>query len=248
MNIFRYQNELDYRIYAEDNDYLEKELEKYEYPGIPFSVRFDSSDSVGNAVRLVDHDIVINHQVVYHDDTRYLLGDHNLKNIMFVLAIVYLLQLDMEKASQVIKNFHGLKYRMEYIGKSHGIDFYNDTIATIPDATMNAITAIPNIETVIIGGLDRGIDYQAFIEFLRNSHLKSIICMPTTGLKIGKILEEKSDKDIYYANTLEEAYQISLKATKEGGACILSPAAASYEFFKNFEEKGKAFEELVKNG
>ena len=107
MNIFRYQNELDYRIYAEDNDYLEKELEKYEYPGIPFSVRFDSSDSVGNAVRLVDHDIVINHQVVYHDDTRYLLGDHNLKNIMFVLAIVYLLQLDMEKASQVIKNFHG---------------------------------------------------------------------------------------------------------------------------------------------
>lgn len=247
MNIFKYQSKKDYRIYSEDNDYLKNELEKYSYLGIPYSVRFDNENRVGNYTRIVDHTIRIQDHDVYYDDHRYLLGDHNLKNIMFVLTIASILHLDLERAGSVIKEFHGLKYRMEFICNSHGIDFYNDTIATIPDATISAIKAIPNMETVIIGGLDRGIDYQGFINFLKDSSIKSIICMPTTGTMIGKILEEKSSKHIYYADTLEDAYHISLEVTSEGGACILSPAAASYEFFKNFEEKGKAFEELVVN-
>ena len=69
--------------------------------------------------------------------------------------------------------------------------------------------------------------------------------MPTTGIKIGKALED-TNKKILYANTLEEAYKEAVNNTEIGKACILSPAAASYEFFKNFEEKGKAFEEIVK--
>lgn len=72
--------------------------------------------------------------------------------------------------------------------------------------------------------------------------------MPTTGIYIGKRLESESNKTILYANTLEEAYEQSIEKTEEGKACILSPAAASYEFFKNFEEKGKAFETIVQNG
>ena len=246
MNIFKYQTEEDYCIYSEDNEYLEKRMKEYPYKGIHYSVRFDNLHLEGNTTRRVNKDIYINKEKVYTDQKRNILGDHNLKNIMFVLTIAHILNLDINRAKHVIENFHGLKYRMEYIGKSHEIDFYNDTIATIPDATINAIHSIPNIETVIIGGLDRGIDYQEFIDFLKESCLKNIICMPTTGIKIGKALEE-SNKNIYYANTLEEAYKISIDVTEKGKACILSPAAASYEFFKNFEEKGKAFEEIVKN-
>jgi len=70
--------------------------------------------------------------------------------------------------------------------------------------------------------------------------------MPTTGTKIGKILEKDSNKNILYANTLEEANNYALKYTKKDKSCLLSPAAASYEYFKNFEEKGKAFENIVK--
>ena len=246
MNIVKYQDYEDYRIYSEDNESLKKLMVKYPYKGIPVTIRFDNEDNNGIRTRKIENGIYINNQLVYQDDKRYLLGDHNLKNIMFVLTIAAILKLDLGRAKEVIDNFKGLKYRMEYVDTKHGIAFYNDTIATIPDATINAIESIPNMETIIIGGLDRGIDYNPFIEYLKKSKIKTIICMPTTGIKIGKALEKESDKNIQYANTLEEAYQLSIKYTASGKACILSPAAASYEFFKNFEEKGKAFEDIIK--
>lgn len=247
MNIFKYQTEEDYRIYSDDNEYLPEKIKEYPYKAIPYTIRFDNENPRGNRTRIIGKDIYINNEKVYTDTERKILGDHNLKNIMFVLTIVKILGLDFERAKTVIQNFNGLKYRMEYITTSHGIDYYNDTIATIPDATISALKSISNIETLILGGLDRGIDYSEFINYLKECNLKTIICMPTTGIKIGKALENNSKKEIYYADTLEEAYKISKEKTTAGKACILSPAAASYEFFKNFEEKGKAFEEIIKN-
>ena len=245
LNIFKYQNSGDYSIYSSDNNYLREYMKEY-YPGIKYTVRFDDLELDGNTTRIVDKDVLINGEVVYHDNNRLLIGDHNLKNIMFVLTIVKILGLDFDKASLVISNFHGLKYRMEYIGRYHDIDFYNDTIATIPDATINAVEAIKNVDSLIFGGLDRGIDYSGFIDYLKNSSISNFICMPTTGNTIGKELE-RYNKHVIYASTLEEAYDASIKYTKKGMSVILSPAAASYEFFKNFEEKGKAFEDIVKN-
>ena len=245
LNIFKYQTDTDYYIYSDDNPDLNKKINDYPYRGIRYTVRFDNENLVGNRTRLLNKDVIINDKIIYHDNNRLLLGDHNLKNIMFVLTIAKIMNLDLERAKKVIDNFKGLKYRMEYIGNANGIDFYNDTIATIPDATINAINSIPNIETLILGGLDRGIDYEPFIKYLKESKLNTIICMPTTGIKIGKALED-TNKKILYANTLEEAYKEAVNNTEIDKACILSPAAASYEFFKNFEEKGKAFEEIVK--
>ena len=246
LNIFKYQDSDDYAIYSSDNNYL-RELINDDYKGNKYTVRFDNLELDGNTTRIIDKDVFINNCLVYHDDKRNIIGDHNLKNIMFVLTISKILNLDMDRVKKVIEEFHGLKYRMEFIKNVNGIDYYNDTIATIPDATISAIKAIGNIETLIMGGLDRGIDYSGFIEYLKNSSLKNIICMPTTGIKLGKILEKESNKNIFYADTLEDAYTKSREVTSKGGACILSPAAASYEFFKNFEEKGKAFENIVRN-
>lgn len=246
MNIFKYQTEDDYAIYSDDNSYLQDYMNHGSYLGKKYTVRFDFLNQIGNTTRLLDHDVFINKTKVYHDDKRMILGDHNLKNIMFVLTIVSILGLDFEKAKSIISHFHGLKYRMEYIGKYHDIHFYNDTIATIPEATINAVKAIGNVDTLIFGGLDRGIDYQEFISFLRDSSIHNLICMPTTGVMIGKELEN-SDKNVLFVNTLEEAYEKALIYTNKEMSCLLSPAAASYEFFKNFEEKGKKFEEIVKN-
>ena len=245
MNIFKYQNSEDYSIYSSDNEYLRERIKEYDYKGIKYTVRYDDLEKEGNYTRIVDKDVFINNELVYHDDERLLIGDHNLKNIMFVLTIVKIMGLDFAKAKEVIKKFHGLKYRMEFIGKYHDIKFYNDTIATIPDATISALIAIRDVNTLIIGGLDRGIDYKDFIYYLKECNVENIICMPTTGNFIGKELE--NNKNIIYVNTLEEAYNEAIKCTKKGRSCLLSPAAASYEFFKNFEEKGRAFEEIVKN-
>ncbi len=247
MNIFKYQSSEDYTIYSSDNDYLKNKMTEYDYQGIKYNVRFDNLKKIGNDVRIIDKDIYLNDELIYTDTERKLLGDHNLKNIMFVLTIAKILNLDLVKAKETIKEFTGLKYRMEYIGKYNNIHYYNDTIATIPDATINAVKAIKNVDTLIFGGLDRGISYDEFINFLKDSDISNLICMPTTGTNIGKIIGDKTTKNILYANTLEEAYELSKEYTKENMSCLLSPAAASYEFFKNFEEKGAKFEEIVKN-
>lgn len=248
MNMFKYQSKDDFSIYSSDNSYLIDRINSYNYLGIKYTVRFDNLELSDNSVRIRDNHIYINNQDVYNDDgARLLHGEHNLKNIMFVMSVVYIMGLDANRAKSVIDSFIGLKYRMEYIGKYHEIDFYNDTIATIPIATINAIETIGNVDTLIFGGMDRGIDYDEFITYLEKSKISNLICMPTTGTNIGKELEKRCSKNIIYCDTLEDAYKLSVKNTSSGMSVLLSPAAASYEFFKNFEEKGAAFEEIVKN-
>lgn len=247
MNIFKYQTKKDYSLYAEDNLYLNERINSYNYQGIKCSIRFDDKYPNENGVRIHDKNITLNNEVLYEDKDRFLKGDHNLKNIMFVVAVAKILGLDLEQASQTIYDFKGLKYRMEYIGTYDNISYYNDTIATIPEATINAIKTINNVDTLIFGGMDRKINYEDFISFLKYSSINNFICMPSTGTKIGEILEKETKKNIYFVDNLEDAYKISKEKTEKGKSCLLSPAASSYEYYKNFEEKGKIFERLVKN-
>ena len=245
MNIFKYQDSNDIAFYSSDNDYLIQRMSEYNYKAKKYDVRFDYKDISENSIRIKDKKVYFGEELIYEDGERKLIGDHYLKDIMFVMGVAKILGLDLLKAKESISNFGGLKYRMECIGKYDGITFYNDTIATIPEATISAIDALKNVDSLIFGGMDRNIDYSYFIEYLKNSNISNFICMPTTGNTIGKELE-KAKKNVFYVNTLEEAHEVAIKETKKDMICLLSPAAASYEFFKNFEEKGKRFEEIVK--
>ena len=111
---------------------------------------------------------------------------------------------------------------------------------------MNCITTLKEVNTLIIGGMDRKIDYSTFIVFLINSDIENIICLPDTGTFIGHAIENKTHaKKIYQVSIIEEAVNISKKVTKANTICLLSPAAASYGFFSNFQERGDAFKNLV---
>ena len=134
-------------------------------------------------------------------------------------------------------------YNIEVTGLND-VSFYDNSIGTVPMATIEAVKALKTVDTIIIGGMDRGLDYTDFALFLDNSNVKNIICMPKTGHDIAKLM--KSDKACI-VNTLEEAVLASKRLTEKGKICLISPAAASYGFFKNFEEKGDKFKELVKN-
>ena len=246
MRMFKFQNENDIALYGDDNNYLHERIVNDGYKSTFYDVRFDNNEGGEHSVRINDKKIYLNGELLYVDGKRNLLGDHNLNNIMFIMTIAKLKGLDLNKAKETISRFKGLKYRMECIGTFDGVTYYNDTIATIPEATINAIKAIGNVDTLIFGGMDRHIEYGEMIDFLERSSISNLVCMPTTGFTIGNILKEKCDKNIFFVNTLEEAYQVSKVNTAKGMSCLLSPAAASYEFFKNFEEKGKAFEEIVR--
>jgi len=248
MRMFKFQNNNDIAIYCDDNDYLHNRIVNGCYDGILYDVRFDDTIGGEHSVRIKDKSIYLNEEVLYTDDNRNLLGEHNLKNIMFVMTVAKLKGLDLSIAKKTICSFKGLKYRMECIGTYDDITYYNDTIATIPEATISAIEALKDVDTLIFGGMDRHIDYKEFISYLKKSTISNLVCMPTTGFNIGIVLKNECDKNIFFVNTLEEAYEVSKRKTSKGKICLLSPAAASYEFFKNFEEKGKAFEEIVKKG
>ena len=247
LNIFKYQDEEDFCIYSDDNEYLHERMKSDIYKATRYNIRFDNEYITNNATRIINKEVYLNNELLYIDTERELIGDHNLKNIMFALTVSKILNLDLAKAKDVIVTFKGLKYRMEKIGTFDDITYYNDTIATIPDATINAIEAIKNVDTLIFGGMDRKINYTKLINFLKESNISNLICMPTTGTNIGHILEQETSKNIFYTSSLEEAHKIAKEHTKKGYSCLLSPAASSYEYFKNFEEKGKCFEEIVRN-
>ena len=248
INIGRFQNKDDYFIYNVDNKIIKECINEIEDSShIKYEVSFEGniSNNNSNKVYIKDNYIYINEEKIYNiNEKRNLIGDHNLNNIMFVLTVSKILNLNMENVKETISNFKGLEHRMEYVGKYDDIIFYNDSIATIPEATINSIKGLKDVDTLIFGGMDRGISYDEFIDFLNTGVINNLICMPDTGYKIADKL--KCSSNIYKVETLEEAVELSKKVTKKNRICLLSPAAASYGFFKNFVEKGNIYKELVK--
>lgn len=246
LNIARYQTNEDFLIYYKGCNVLDEHIKKINPKSSIITVDFNNANL---KTYCDDKHIYINNNIVYDTShKRNLIGHHNLINIMLVLTISNLLKLDNEKTITAIANFKPLEHRLELVGTFNDITYYNDSIATIPDATINGIEALANVNTLIFGGLDRGINYDDFIKYLVTTKIENLICMPTTGHKIATELKKlNTNKNIYLVNTLEEAVTKAKRVTKKNTICLMSPAAASYEYFKNFEEKGKAYKELVKN-
>lgn len=245
MHMFDYQQSDDIAIYCKDNAALNKRVESKSYVSHLYPVQLVYDEK---CVSLLENKVMYEGNVLYEDDgSRHLLGNHNLENIMVVMLVSKLLNLDLVQAKQTIDIFSGLEHRLEFVGTYNNITYYNDTIATIPQATIEGIRALKNVDTLIFGGMDRGIDYSLLIDYLSNCNISNLICMPTTGHKIGNILKENNcEKNIVLVSTLEEAVNIAKQVTLKGKICLLSPAAPSYEYFKNFQEKGNCYKDLIK--
>jgi UDP-N-acetylmuramoylalanine--D-glutamate ligase len=147
-----------------------------------------------------------------------------------------------------LNTFHGLPNRIEYIGQYDGIAFYNDSISTIPEATVAAIRALRRVETLILGGYDRGIEYGLLLQFFKEEPMPNIAF---TGPAGKRILEEwqACDTPMPENHILEDDFRkivdFAFEKTSQNKIVLLSPAAASYDQFKNFEERGRVFTQLV---
>ena len=245
MHMFKYQDESDIGIYDGQNEYLINLVNKNNYKSKLYNFKVNEKADI----YVENNKIYYNNEMIYDgNQQRNLIGSHNLKNIMVTLLITKLLNLDIEKATKVVNKFNPLEHRLERVGTYNNITYFNDTIATIPEATINGINGLGNVDTLIFGGMDRNIDYSKFIEFLKTSNITNLIGLPETGHKICKILKEKNtNKNIYIVETIDEAVDIADKQTKKNHICLLSPAASSYNKFKNFEEKGNYYKNVIKN-
>lgn len=240
-NIAKYQSKEDCFIYNAENENMKKIEFKYKENDIGISYNKTKNSSI----YIENENIYYNNEKIMDIKSEMnLKGEHNIYNIMFVIGVCKILNLDIKKSITAICNFKPLEHRLEYVGKIDGVDYYNDSIATIPEATINGIKALGNVNTIIIGGKDRGVNLIELIEFLDNSIVENIICIHTTG----KIIYEKmknSNKNIYYLDELKDAVKKAKQITRKDTICLLTPAATSYGFFKNFEERGKLFKKYV---
>ena len=181
-----------------------------------------------------------------------LLGQHNYFDIGVAYGVCSILGMDDQVFARGLKTYEPLPHRLQYIGEREGVKYYDDSISTICDTTIQALKTLKDTDTVLIGGMDRGIDYRELIEYLSDCPVPHIILMEATGKRIYQEIhkyypEFKNRARLILAEHLEDGAKRARQITRPGTSCVLSPAAASYGIFRNFEERGETFSRLVFN-
>lgn len=175
-----------------------------------------------------------------------LLGEHNKKNIKAALCACKSYGLSVEDLIPHLYTFKSLEHRQEYVGVFKGVKFYNDSISTIPQATIAALKTIKNVNFLLLGGFDRGIDYEPLVTYLKENPLPYILITGQAGQTIKDKLQTAEYKgNILEYTDMESAFVMMKRYAKSGDVCLLSPAAASYDRYKNFEERGRVFKEFA---
>lgn len=170
-------------------------------------------------------------------------GKHNLENIMAATAVAHIAGIDTEIICNTIKNFSPPEHRIEYVATIDGIEYYNDSKATNTDSAICALKAFENNKVVLIaGGRDKGTDLTEFCNEIKK-HANAVILIGEAADRFENALQSSGFKNIYRKNSLEEA--IDKAGELKQGHVLLSPACASFDMFKNFEERGLVFKNYV---
>ena len=180
----------------------------------------------------------------------HLLGEHNYYNIGTAYGVAQEFGITDEEFTEGLCTYETLPHRLQYIGTVDGVKYYDDSISTICDTAIQALNSVKDADTILIGGMDRGIDYKELIEFLSGHPVSNIVLMAATGKRIYEEIcrdykEFRGAGRLHLVDTLEEAVVLAKRVTAKGKSCVMSPAAASYGIFKNFEERGEVFNRLV---
>lgn len=181
---------------------------------------------------------------ICHVEELNLLGVHNYENIMAASAMAAVYGVPMEIIRDTVKNFKGVAHRIEFVAEKNGVAYYNDSKGTNPDAAIKGIQAMNRPTVLIGGGYDKDSSYDEWIEAF-DGKVKKLVLLGATREKIAKTAHRLGFMDTVYADTFEEAVQICVDTARPGDAVLLSPACASWGMFKNYEERGDKFKELV---
>lgn len=240
------QNESEYLIYWDGDPIIQKELEKRQLSVtlLPFS----DEKKEDMAAYLENEELIMNYPnktsiMTLHEMA--LKGRHNVYNSMAAALAGKVLKIRKEVIRESLADFQGVEHRLEPVITVCGIDFINDSKATNVNSTWYAIECMEKDVVWIAGGIDKGNDYSELFEVVRKK-VKAIVCL---GKDNKKIIDAFSDKvsTIVETSSMEEAVRSSYYLAKKGETVLLSPACASFDLFRNYEDRGRQFKEAVRN-
>lgn len=174
-----------------------------------------------------------------------LLGEHNLSNVLCACLVACLMGVDKKLLSNTIVNFKGVSHRLEFVCSINGIDFINDSKATNISSTIVAVKAMNKPTTLILGGSDKGFDFDPLFEYMTDK-IKNFVVVGQTAPKIIQAAERIKMSNVFEARSFKEAVKLAYNLAGEGENVLLSPACASFDMFSSFEERGRVFVSLVR--
>ena len=236
--IFNNHTNIDLAILNHDNqDVLELTND------IPSSKKYFSKTDKLDAY--IENDgIYYNNELVVNFNDIKLKGMHNYENIMACILAIKQFNVENEIIKEYLSTFKGVEHRIEYVDTINEVDYYNDSKSTNNEATITALKTFKNPTILIMGGLDRNIPFDNLAPYVEN--VKAIVCYGETKNKI-KEFADKNNVNCYILNNLNEAVSKAHELSESGDTVLLSPACASWDQFKTFEERGELFKNLVKD-
>lgn len=238
LRIFQHHTNKDIAILNLENDDVLNGTEKLSSKKIYFS-------SKKNADVYVKENLIYykNEKIVDISDIR-IKGIHNLENIMCAIAATKELDISNDAIKDVLKKFAGVEHRIEFCDKINNREFYNDSKSTNVKSTQVALKAFSTPVILLLGGLNRGLPFDDLKDYL--SHVTHIVCYGETK-NIIKEFADNINLDCIVVENLEDAVRVAYDISEENDTILLSPACASWDQYKDFEERGKEFKKLIEN-
>ncbi len=239
------QTALDYFIYCIDDEVIVKHLELLTTNTNPLPFSMKQEVKKGAYIKNDQMMIKIQEERVTMSIYDFALkGKHNAYNTMAASIAASTLGIRKEKIREAVSNFHSLEHRMEFVATVRGVDFINDSKATNVNSTWYALESMQKPTVLILGGVDKGNDYELIADLVKEK-VKAIICMGTDNKKIIEFFKDKV-ANIVEATNAKSAVDASFALSDKGDVVLLSPACASFDLFKNYEDRGCQFKESVK--
>lgn len=243
-NLVAYQTINDIVIYSPDHKEVKKIKDDFKGRIYTFSRTQKSTDCF-----IENEKIIVSKEEIMTVDEVPLLGKGNLENILASVLTANILHVPREKIKEAVSVFKTLEHRLELVAEKRGVIYYNDSIASVPEAAIHAIHALRGkVQTLIVGGADRNYDFSQLGKTISESSIENLILFPVTGRKIRKSVMKSNPNSTIKSievNSMKEAVKKAREQTKVGKICLLAPGSPSFGLFKDFEDRGTQFKEEI---
>ncbi len=190
--------------------------------------------------------LIVNHEEIpfFKPEELKLLGGHNIENVMAAIGITYFMGVDVDTIKKICLTFSGVEHRIEYVKTVKGVDYFNDSKGTNPDAAIKAVEAMIKPTLLIGGGYDKKVPFDDWVKTFKG-RVKYLVLIGATAKDIGKTCDKYEFSEYEIVDTFEEAIEACYQRAISGDAVLLSPACASWGMFDNYEQRGDMFKEYV---